>query len=1188
MAKPFYILGVNQFEKDSAAALLKDGHLVAAVDEERFSRVKHDGAFPAHAIRYCLASAGIALADVDIVVGPLSRKSIAMRLGETETQGPDLLLPEPLQRRKADSHGLHHLSHAAASYRHSGFDTAAVLTLDAMGNDDSVVGFHFEGRDVTRIADIPWRRLSIGRLYAAVTELLGLGEHGQGKVMGLAPYGEPLPNWSDLLEIDDFEHYCSRFLEDKQHPFWRMYRMPGGEITEEHKALAASVQKALEVSVANLVRDLLKRCGTGNLCLGGGVALNCSMNGMLWALPEVEQLYLHPNAADGGTAVGLAMETWADYSESMQGIHHAYWGPQFDDTAIGQALESLSKRFSFDVEKSDDIAAAAAELLADNAVIGWFQGRAEWGPRALGARSILASAGHADNWRRVNELKGREQWRPLAPSVLEERAGEIFENYTHSPFMLMAFTVQQEWHNKVPAIVHVDGTARPQGVTATVNPVYHAMLSQYQTLTGIPLVLNTSFNHAGEPMVGTPAQAVHTALRMGLDALCIGSYLVRFPQSMDSISRKHIHSIGTGDVSYCAAHSTDVKLVQNGESDSPVYIAANASKADVRKIAAKDARSVLWSMQHCVAEHWCRETLALLPQHWYLRHTVFSEAPFRRFKELLDRQAIGSLKKLDLNIAGHRLVPQYTPLDASEHPSIRMIYGALLPWIIAFEDLWPADADIRVAEPESASCASGHETLSLHYTAGDITVAVNLAFNDSDAYRERMVLTGEKGVFTLDVSGTGEGTLLLKRSGDTEGERLRLPAFDGLEHDLSLMARGHAPQGAVSVEVASRAMRIIDAAVARWLSFALQKETDRLGDLDNITAAVDAQDLSLALRMQEQSLNCRSEAPVRLSGLSELGNQHMPRISEDEAAAMALFEELPRILVTEDLADVAVVENVALDAVEHTSRTLADAGIVSCSGHDYGLENATMRHAGGQGFTSLFIGLHEKPVHRAAELDRQMAGTTDLGLQRRLYRELLELRGIPACCIEHNLWAAFDVQAGAWGKPLTALKSPAQGHWLLNNVLSHRYLDYAPHSYTCEHSMKRARLVYEHLHSMAKVRGLATQFDALNDMQRWPLVYFDFFRFVMLEDASISSDADIIYGKAHSPLRMHHGSTENPLWTNRAYRLFAKTIVQAFNSGNRLRREGNDIVVYRNDAEMQRLHSLGALFPLVLQWSDKN
>ena len=1188
MTKPFYILGVNQFEKDSAAALLRDGKLVAAADQERFSRVKHDGAFPADAIRFCLHSAHISLDDIDRVVGPLSRHSIARRLGVVLAPPSGVTDRHIVPRDNAvETHGMHHLGHASASYRQSGFEQSAVLTLDAMGNDDSVVGFYFEGRRVQRVADIPWRRLSLGRLYAAVTELLGFGEHGQGKVMGLAPYGQPFPNWTDLLEIDDFTHYHSRFLHDKQHPFWRMYRSPGGEITDEHKALAASVQKALETGVIRLVGDLLHTIGTGNLCLGGGVALNCSMNGALWAMPRVQRLYLHPNAADGGTAVGLALEAWADYGESMHAVRHGYWGPAFDDEYIGNELQALSGSFPVKFEKQDDIAATAAELLAGNAVTGWFQGRAEWGPRALGARSILADARNEDNWRRVNGLKGRESWRPLAPSVLEEHAADIFEHYTHSPYMLMAFRVAEDWRHRVPAIVHVDGTARPQGVTAEANPLYHAMLDRYRKRTGVPLVLNTSFNHAAEPMVATPAQAVHTALRMGLDALCIGSYLVTFPTALHDMKRREIRLVGDNDASYCANHSTTVALKPAGAGDVPVYIAAGATASDIGNVFDTVASPVLWNVEQCVAQHDGRDAIRATPVNVRLRNDIIADATWQRLKDVLARQALGEVSALTVEISGYRLVPRYPVPGAAEHPSVRMLYARLLPWLLGIEDILPRSSDVLVPDPSEVSCVPGFERMQLQYRSRQSGITIVLSANTSDEYRERMTIQGGNGVLTLDISGSGEGTLLLKRSGEAEGERLRLPARDSLEHDLYMLSRGKTPPGSVDATVAHRALRSLDAGIARWLEHALEAGNVRLNLMESVETKVREGNIPAAMKYQERSLALASVDTITAPATEELSDAHMPRLQADENAVMELFADMPRMLARSGIAGVAVFENVRLSEISAMKEELEQDGLFADAGHHYGLDAPTMRHSEGRAYTSLFIGRDAGQVQHAAGLDRRIRTTTDKALQRRWFGELLGMRGVPGCCAEQSLWAAFDANAGAWVKPVTAVHSPARGHWLLNTVLPQRYLDYPPHSFACKASYARARQIYELMRREAERRNLTEAFDRLNHMLQWPVVYFDFFRYVLLKpDISASSGDVLAYSRALPALRLHHASVKNPLWTRAAYRLFAQTIARAFDEGNRVARRDGAVIIYRDDRELHRLSTAGEILPLVLQWSD--
>ena len=526
MTDTTYILGVNLFDKDSAACLLADGCIVAAVDEERFIRVKHFGGFPRRSIAYCLETAGIGLDEVHRVVGQLTRREVYERMGRSYRPAPPEPLPRRTRDRDAEHHGFHHLAHAASAYYGSGFDEACVLTADAMGDEDSAVLFVGRGTELQRQWSIPQQNLRIGGVYENVTEQLGFGEFGQGKVMGLAPYGKVRDDWRELVNIRDEKTFASNYMDTKSHPLRAIRRLPGEAILQEHKDLAATLQHAFEQSILALVRAAWKRTGLRRFCLAGGVFLNCSLNGKIAGLEFVDELFVQPNAIDPGTALGMAWYAWADYSNDFGPFTTCALGPEYSDDTIRAVLLPAAENGFIHFEAVDDPAHTAADALAAGEIIGWFQGRMEWGPRALGQRSILADPRKSETWETVNRKKGRESWRPLAPSVLAERSEEWFEGGGANPYMLVARNVVEDKRSLVPAITHVDGTARPQAVERRTHPKFHSLIQRFEEITGVPMVLDTSFNDRNEPIVMTPEQALNSFLHMGLDRLVIGGFSV--------------------------------------------------------------------------------------------------------------------------------------------------------------------------------------------------------------------------------------------------------------------------------------------------------------------------------------------------------------------------------------------------------------------------------------------------------------------------------------------------------------------------------------------------------------------------------------------------------------------------------------------------------------------------------------
>jgi carbamoyltransferase len=532
--------GIRPGNWDSSAALIVDGELKAAAEEERFTRVKHaPGQLPTYAIRYCLAAAKLSPKDIDVVVFP-GRTYTNMRDRLTEYfkfvhgHAPRIELCD------------HHEAHAASAFFTSGLDDALIFTADFSGDSISTSISKGAGRSIELLERWSFPQ-SLGLFYAMMTQYLGfdVGED-EYKVMGLASYGKPEYDLSWLLNSDTEQGYVfesgsmrrtdgkepalsmqERFFSDLLQSKLGPARVHGGPLERRHYDIAASAQRQLETTVRKLIEKYLPRAKSRNLCLAGGVAMNCVMNQKLADTKWFDKIFVPPVAGDCGISLGAALiQSVPEDGTSKAAISSAAWGPAYDDAEIRRALDEVRVPY----EKISDPAGCAARLIAEGNIVGWFQGRMEYGARALGHRSILADPRKADMKDRVNAVvKFREGFRPFAPSVVEEEASTFFVNSRSAPFMTFTFDVKPEAAKRIPAVTHVDGTARVQTVSRKAEPLYHEMISELGRLTGVPVVLNTSFNIKGQAIVESPNQAISTFFGSGLSALVMGSFLLRKP-----------------------------------------------------------------------------------------------------------------------------------------------------------------------------------------------------------------------------------------------------------------------------------------------------------------------------------------------------------------------------------------------------------------------------------------------------------------------------------------------------------------------------------------------------------------------------------------------------------------------------------------------------------------------------------
>ncbi|MFA5909832.1 MAG: carbamoyltransferase C-terminal domain-containing protein [Vicinamibacterales bacterium] len=578
------IVGLNAYHGDVAAAVLRDGHLVAALEEERFCRIKHVAGFPERAIARGLAMAGARPADVDIwaiargrrvhllqkAKFALTHRPGAALLGQyRNTAGHYASIPQVIAKTFGlSSDGVesraryieHHPAHLASAFHTSGLEEAACCAIDGFGDFVSVsTGHGRHGR--IEVMDRVYFPHSLGLLYLAITQYLGFKKYGdEYKVMGLAPYGKPVhadamrplvhldPGGGFRLALEYFRHwtgevsmnwasgeptvpdvYTGRLLD-----LLGPERQPDEPVTGRHEDLAASVQRVFEESAFHVLRGAHDRVGLDTLCLAGGCAMNSVANGKIRQHTPFRSVFIQPAAGDNGTALGAALAAWHGSGSRPTGprMEHSYWGTEYDADEIEQVITDSGVVAQGRCEwtrltDEPSLCRETATLLAAGAIVGWFQGRMEWGARALGNRSILADPRRSDMREVINQkIKFRERFRPFAPSVLAEAIDEYFVDAVHDPFMIQVYPVRPEKRGVIPAVTHVDGSGRLQSVSERSNPRYWALIRAFEAQTGVPVLLNTSFNE-NEPIVELPAQALDCFLRTDMDVLVMGPHMLR-------------------------------------------------------------------------------------------------------------------------------------------------------------------------------------------------------------------------------------------------------------------------------------------------------------------------------------------------------------------------------------------------------------------------------------------------------------------------------------------------------------------------------------------------------------------------------------------------------------------------------------------------------------------------------------
>lgn len=584
-----YILGINAYHGDSSACLVKDGALVAAAEEERFRRIKHWAGFPSEAIRYCLAEANIALADVGhVAINQDSTANLWKKIGFTLAKRPDLRLVIDRIRNKKERANIsdelarvfageryvgevhqveHHLAHLASAFLVSPFDDAVVVSVDGFGDFASAAWGAGSGSEI-RMDDKVYFPHSLGIFYQALTQYLGFPHYGdEYKVMGLAPYGQPkyMDEMSQLVHLVDdgsyrinlqyFRHHKEKIdyeWENGEPSVGRLFtpaleellgpaRQRDEDLTQRHKDIARSVQARYEEAFFNLLNVLHNRHRLDALALAGGCAMNSVANGKVLANTSFKRLYVQSAAGDAGGAIGAAFYVWHALDKAGAGaesngrgfvMDHAYWGPHSSANDINTLLDSKTAELSAasctvrEVVDEAELCKATAEAIVAGKVIGWFQGRMEWGPRALGNRSIVCDPRRGDMKDILNsKIKRRESFRPFAPSILREAVPDWFETDDDVPFMMQVYPIRKEKRALIPAVTHVDGSGRLQTVHRDTNPRYYRLIEAFRDLTDVPLVLNTSFNE-NEPVVCRPEEALDCFLRTKMDVLVLENFFI--------------------------------------------------------------------------------------------------------------------------------------------------------------------------------------------------------------------------------------------------------------------------------------------------------------------------------------------------------------------------------------------------------------------------------------------------------------------------------------------------------------------------------------------------------------------------------------------------------------------------------------------------------------------------------------
>lgn len=562
------ILGISCHYHDSAACLIKDGEVVVAIQEERFNRIKNSPEFPINAVNHCIQEGGITFDDVDyigfyekpflkfsrVIIDHLQAWpwSLKILLDTMPNWLQDRLIVPLTLGKEVGYKGKvffikHHLSHAASAFFTSPFKEAAILTGDAVGEWATTTYGMGKGNEIKIVKEIHYPN-SLGLLYTAITTYLGFAAHeGEGTVMALASYGEPkyLDKLKEIVTVKFDGSYVldksffgfnkgSRMYSNKFIKVFGYDRKPGGKLEDRHKDIAASLQKFTEQALITIARHIYDETKLDNLCLAGGLFLNCVANSKILEQTRFKRVFIQPAAGDSGGALGVAAYTYHSILKKTRNyvMNHAYLGTEYTKNQIKTIL--LNQNIVFNEFSDDELVKFIAKEISQDKIVGWFQGKMEFGPRALGNRSILANPGSPNIKEILNsKVKRREPFRPYAPAVLEERAEEFFELQCKSPFMLLAPRVKNDKKEIISGVVHIDGTARVQTVSKNTNQKFWQLIKEFENITGIPIIINTSFNLRGEPIVCTPEDAIDCFQRSKIDYLALGNFVIKRTNSIN-------------------------------------------------------------------------------------------------------------------------------------------------------------------------------------------------------------------------------------------------------------------------------------------------------------------------------------------------------------------------------------------------------------------------------------------------------------------------------------------------------------------------------------------------------------------------------------------------------------------------------------------------------------------------------
>ncbi len=1027
------ILGVNVGNKESSLALIDNGVIVAAMCEERLSRNRYDERPPMLALDRALRSRNWTLDDIDLVVGNRSENQFRALAGLPPRQNP---ARTPWQEDGPERHGLHHLSHAAAAFYTSGFTEALVLTVDNHGDDDTLVVFRADAQGLTRIASIPRGQLTVGGIYEEATLQLGFGRGGEGKLMGLAGYAPADPAWAHgFLHLQaDGATLGSTWRHG--HPADQVLRAPWAPIDFDlHAKVAASVQAAIETTVLAILRQAQAATGLTDVCLSGGVALNCSMNGRIGREPWLTRLWVPPSPADPGNALGAALLAGARLGESVQqrladGGLGVAWQPQ-------EALEALRQAGATtdDILTPGEAALRAARDLAQGALVGWFEGRSEFGPRALGHRSILGDPRRTDIRDRLNDAKLREGWRPIAPAILQSAQADWVEDTQPSPFMLLAMRAKDRLRELAPAAVHVDGTVRAQTVTAAATPHYHAIIAAFAEATGVPMVLNTSFNQAGEPIVESPADAIDCARRSGLDVLYLDGIRLALPprrQPVDTRKRPRKLAI-SGPVSFgwqLVAAQLPGYVVDEHEGLEP------ATPAGALALGLQPNRDPTLPLLATGAP--LDRLQALLAAG---DRPVFALGPLPGPAPILPPNAYVGLATLAMD--GVRALERHMPAQP-QHVAVAL----------ALESTPLADT----AETESltqrlfARLAEGLG-LAAHLLQQDMTAVTlrgpwplpELAAQTADGKTTVQVALHGDGFGVDVVVDAPDGRVELARDG-----RLSVPPPPGAtgvrtsDHGMTPFAWGRDVAATLRGEPwPVRQLRVLAAGAA--VGDALAQWLDALLDHPGRLANLEREHFRQAANPQDR----QPEVPPPDAELAAL-----------IASAIVLHPGAALLSVVDGVRPAAGIENV--DAARLTSlRAAAEAmGLTVATSQSYATA-APARQAVRTDMAavqSVFVARDPAVAARLVRLDAEMAASPDRATLNALRLEMGALFGYPSCCRANWL----ELERLALHEAFThAIRAATLGapHGLLNHRPAGKFTQHFPCSYSCSRSIRLAHAV---------------------------------------------------------------------------------------------------------------------------------